>query len=104
VTLPGHAGIFSGAPSSVWRHAARLQPMASITTLAEVLAHGFATAGFSNNLWVSPATGLAQGFAHFDHRRRPRPTRLLQRLWHALVPVDQRVAVAALTLLPRVLD
>lgn len=89
-TLPGHAGIFSGAPSSV--HGAngqRLYLDGSITTLAEVLArHGFATAGFSNNPWVSEATGMAQGFAHFEDHWRVSPVpslRLLQRLWHAVL-------------------
>ncbi len=89
-TLPGHAGIFSGAPSSVHgANGARLFLDPSITTLAEVLArHGFATAGFSNNPWVTHATGLARGFEHFeDHwrSRRLAPVRLLHNAWEEMV-------------------
>jgi arylsulfatase A-like enzyme len=89
-TLPGHAGIFTGAPSSVHgANGARLQLDGSLTTLAELLArHGFDTAGFSNNPWVGEATGMAQGFAHFEDHWRVRPVeplRLLQKVWHAVL-------------------
>lgn len=88
-TLPGHAGIFTGAPSSV--HGAngrRLFLHRSLTTLAEVLArNGYATAGFSNNPWVARATGMARGFGHFeDHWRLQtfEPLHLLHQWWQEM--------------------
>jgi len=88
-TLPGHAGIFTGAPSSV--HGAngrRLFLDPSVTTLAEVLSrNGYATAGFSNNPWVARATGMTRGFGHFEDHWRAQaiePIRLLQKGWEAL--------------------
>jgi arylsulfatase A-like enzyme len=64
-TLPSHATLFTGLyPRDHHTTAANWKLDASFTTLAEVLAaHGYATASFSNNPWVSAGTGLTQGFA-----------------------------------------
>jgi arylsulfatase A-like enzyme len=66
-TLPSHATLFTGLyPRDHHTTAASWKLDDSFTTLAEVLAaEGYATAGFSNNPWVSRGTGLTQGFAAF---------------------------------------
>jgi len=66
-TLPSHATLFTGLyPRDHHTTAANWNLDDSFTTLAEVLTEeGYATAGFSNNPWVSRGTGLTQGFAAF---------------------------------------
>ena len=88
-TLPGHASLFTGAPSSV--HGANgdhLQLDPSMTTLAEILdRNGYVTAGFSNNPWVAACSSLSQGFRHFeDHWRWSgfEPLSLLLRTWDGM--------------------
>jgi arylsulfatase A-like enzyme len=88
-TLPGHAGIFTGAPSSVHgANGARLFLDSSMTTLAEILSRsGYVTAGFSNNPWVAHSTGMTQGFQHFEDHWRGQaiePIRLLQKRWEEI--------------------
>lgn len=63
-TLPSHASMFTGL-YPVTHHATQehLWLDDGFETLAEVLhGHGYATAAFSGNPWVSRATHLAQGF------------------------------------------
>ncbi len=68
-TLPSHASLFTGLyPRD---HKTTCEPPRRLakrmTTLAEVLGqNGYRTAGFSNNPWLTVATGLQQGFDHFD--------------------------------------
>jgi arylsulfatase A-like enzyme len=67
-TLPSHASMFTGREpfelSTGW-----LTPLDdSYTTLAEYLrGHGYATAGFVNNLlYTTRESGLARGFIHYE--------------------------------------
>lgn len=69
-TLPAHASMFSGLLPAV-HHATQQHPQIedSAPLIAERLANaGYETAGFSNNPWVSQATGLARGFQHFQDK------------------------------------
>lgn len=66
-TFPSHASLFTGLYPSQhgagWLHQ-RLDDR--FTTLAELLRdHGYHTAGFSNNAWVSRGPNLDQGFEYF---------------------------------------
>lgn len=66
-TLPAHASLFSGTLPH--EHGAvqtnpRIEP--ELTLLHEHLARaGYDTAGVSENVWISDATGLARGFGEF---------------------------------------
>ncbi len=66
-TLPAHASMFTGmyprTHQTTWSHEYLSN---SFTTIAELLrSHGYMTAGFSNNPWVSKSTNLNQGFDTF---------------------------------------
>ncbi|MBI4004251.1 MAG: sulfatase [Candidatus Omnitrophica bacterium] len=67
-TLPSHATLFTGlypAQHQAERPHPRLD--SRFATLAELLYdHGYQTAGFSNNHWVSREMNFHQGFEHFD--------------------------------------
>ncbi|MCC7353653.1 MAG: sulfatase [Anaerolineae bacterium] len=66
-TLPSHATFFTGRYAH--EHGAGGRPLDTrYPTLAEGLyARGYATAGFSaNTYFVTPASGLARGFGHFE--------------------------------------
>ncbi len=65
-TLPSHASMFTGVFPS--RHGAHDEHhyLDYTPTLAEILrTHGYKTAAFCQNPWVSSFTGLDRGFAHF---------------------------------------
>lgn len=66
-TLPSHATLFTGLYARDHHTtAANWKLEAGFETLAEVLgAAGYRTAGFSNNPWISDASGLTQGFSTF---------------------------------------
>lgn len=66
-TFPSHGSLFTGLPASEsGGSSANLHCDGSRTMVAESFrAAGYATAGFSNNPWVSPETGLAAGFDAF---------------------------------------
>jgi len=68
-TLPGHASLFTGMHTTT--HEAdhgHLHLAAAKRTLAEILSEsGYRTAGFSANPWLSPISGLEQGFERFDY-------------------------------------
>lgn len=66
-TLPAHASMFSGLlPEQHRATQSHLHIDPNIPLLADQLAAaGYETAAFSNNPWVSPKTGLAQGFSTF---------------------------------------
>jgi len=63
-TVPSHASMFTGA--SVRRHGADVNEILlddGFDTVAELLTrHGYATASFSNNPFISRTTNFAQGF------------------------------------------
>ncbi len=63
-TGPSHASMFTGL--SVREHGVNFDHVwldDDLTTVAEVLSrHGFHTALFSNNPWISPSTNLSKGF------------------------------------------
>lgn len=67
-TLPVHASLFTGLYSlrhgvTISRHALS----ADVPTLAQQMtALGYRTASFSNNAYISDATGLTRGFEHVD--------------------------------------
>lgn len=67
-TLPSHASLFTGLYTSQHgcdRDSPRLNE--ALLTAAELLdAHGYQTAGFSNNPWVGPDTNFHQGFDFFE--------------------------------------
>ena len=67
-TLPVHTTLFTGLHPT--RHGVTISAHAlgdSITTLAESLtALGYETACFSNNAYISSASGLTRGFDHVD--------------------------------------
>lgn len=67
-TLPVHASLFTGRYPI--RHGVTISAEAlgdSLPTLAEILGrHGYDTACFSNNAYISDASGLTRGFAHVD--------------------------------------
>jgi arylsulfatase A-like enzyme len=67
-TLPSHATLFTGRhPSSHGLTRTGDALPAGVPTLAGLLAEsGYQTACFSNNAYISEATGLAAGFAHVD--------------------------------------
>jgi len=68
-TLPGHASLFTGMYTTA--HEAdhgHLHLAAAKRTLAEILSEsGYRTAGFTANPWLSPISGLEQGFERFDY-------------------------------------
>jgi arylsulfatase A-like enzyme len=68
-TLPGHASLFTGTHTTT--HEAdhgHLHLAAAKRTLAEILSEsGYRTAGFSANPWLSPISGLEQGFERFEY-------------------------------------
>ena len=110
-TLPGHASLFTGAPSSV--HGANTPLLyldSSMTTLAEILSrNGYRTAGFSNNRWVGTTSSLTQGFLHYeDHWRFDgfKPLHFLLKICRQMQAYWQRDSEAggAAYTLPRVLD
>ena len=77
-TFSSHTSLFTGLYLS--QHAADwFYPRADdrLITLAELLReHGYQTAGFSNNPWVSQATNLAQGFEGFlEYHKDPQDLR-----------------------------
>jgi arylsulfatase A-like enzyme len=77
-TLPAHASLFSGMLATA-HHARQQHPKIDedVPLLAEQLARaGYETAGFSNNPWISEASGLARGFQHFESRWRKSRLRL----------------------------
>lgn len=94
-TLPNHAAMFSGRPlrahGADFRHP-KLDER--FTTVAEVLRdHGYATAAFSNNPWVSQATDLTRGFDskrilyHLRHINRTSVGWIFDRMgWPPLLP------------------
>jgi len=63
-TLPSHASLFTGLlPATHQATQEHLRLDDSLETLADLLgARGYETAAFSNNSWVSEATGLTRGF------------------------------------------
>ena len=67
-TLPSHATLFTGRhPSSHGLTRTGDALPAGVPTLASLLGEaGYQTACFSNNAYISEATGLAAGFAHVD--------------------------------------
>jgi arylsulfatase A-like enzyme len=81
-TLPSHATLLTGL--DVTRHGVgirgRMVLRPEVSTLAERLREaGYVTAGFSENLLVSPTFGFSQGFEHlgsFDTRKA------VAALWH----------------------
>ena len=79
-TLPAHASMFTGMYPSKHQTTTMHRALArELTTAAEVFrSHGYRTAAFSNNPWVSATYGMDQGFDSFyeGHRqvaRGPRP-------------------------------
>ncbi|HRX87060.1 MAG TPA: sulfatase, partial [Phycisphaerae bacterium] len=94
-TLPNHAAMFSGLPlrahGTDFPHP-RLD--ARFATVAETLRdHGYATAAFSNNPWVAPATDVTRGFDtkrilyHLRHINRTSIGWMLDRLgWAPPLP------------------
>ena len=86
-TLPSHASLFTGMYSAF--HGAtdesrKLAPGA--TTIAELLSgHGYQTAAFCANPWVSPETGFDRGIDHFFTNRPRHPgaryRQILQKAW-----------------------
>ncbi len=73
-TLPSHASIFTGLyPSQHRAEYGHLSLHEDYLTIAEHLGeHGYRTAGFSENPFVSWSYGLTQGFGEFhDSWRRP---------------------------------
>ncbi|MCB9849436.1 MAG: sulfatase [Phycisphaerales bacterium] len=94
-TLPSHSSMFTG--KSVREHGAehRYRHLsASFGTVAEVLRdHGYATAAFSNNPWVSPDTDLTRGFDvarvvyHLRHVNRSSAGAMAEALgWSPVLP------------------
>lgn len=76
-TLPSHATLFTGVLPAV-HHATQGHPKLDekVPTLAERLtAAGYATAGFSNNPWVSTTTDLSRGFATWIDKWEKRESR-----------------------------
>ena len=67
-SVPSHASLFSGLlPRRHGATAEHLHLAESVPVLAEEMKGlGYATAGFSANPWVSPATGLARGFTDWS--------------------------------------
>jgi len=63
-SLPSHASLFTGLLSS--HHGAHSEHLLlddHHPTLAEILAvHGYETANFTSNAWISPGTGMSRGF------------------------------------------
>jgi arylsulfatase A-like enzyme len=66
-TLPSHASMFTGMyPRTHQTTNSHQYLSSSFTTIAELLrSHGYMTAGFSNNPWVSKSSNLNQGFDLF---------------------------------------
>jgi arylsulfatase A-like enzyme len=69
-TKPSMATMLTGLPPGVHRTERFLDRLSeAATTVPEVLsAAGYATGLFSDNVFVSPQSGLAQGYAHAFHR------------------------------------
>ena len=68
-TLPAHASLFTGLYTSTHQTDTRsIRLGEGKRTLAEILRdHGYRTAGFSANPWLSPMSGLEQGFERLDY-------------------------------------
>lgn len=69
-TLPAHASLFTGEPPEVHGATqAEVRVREDLPLVAERLREaGYQTACFSNNVWVSPLSGLVDGFEHFYDR------------------------------------
>jgi arylsulfatase len=66
-TKPSTVSLFSGLHPSEHGAGGERKPRTNVRFIAEVLAeHGYQTAGFSGNPYVSATYGLDRGFAHFD--------------------------------------
>lgn len=82
-TVPSHASMFTGLPTrdhgADWGHTALEE---GFYTLAEFLRdEGYQTCGLSENPFLGPSTGFAQGFDDFAETwREPLPTRMVMRL------------------------
>lgn len=90
-TLPSHASLFTGLyPPEVAVQAPRDALSSEVVTLAEaLLAAGYRTAAVTDDAFVSPEYGLAQGFETFDARRRP-PEETLEAVQDVLTRDDGR--------------
>jgi len=89
-TVPAHASILTGTPSSV--HGAdgkRLVLGPTLSTLPEIMGrHGYLTIGLTNNPLFSRLTGMTRGFGRFEDHWRSRglePVLLLQRIAEAML-------------------
>lgn len=64
-TLPSHGSLFTGLAPEAHRCASLRCDENTVMLAERFAAAGYATAGFSNNPWVSADTGLASGFGTF---------------------------------------
>ena len=89
-TLPAHASIFTG--DYPWQHGAT-QKQLYLDTDEQLLAEkfkeeGYETACYTSNTWISPYTGMSEGFDHIDNFFAPLPSDLMpsktERLWRWL--------------------
>lgn len=89
-TLPSHASMFTG--EYPWEHGAT-QKNLYLETDTELLVEkfhdrGYATACYTSNTWISPYTGMAEGFDEIDNFFGILPSDFLpsvsERIWHFL--------------------
>ncbi len=89
-TLPSHASMFTG--QYPWEHNAT-QKQLYLDTDREILPEkfgneGYATACFTSNTWISPHTGMAEGFQEIDNFFGILPTNLMsdkaEKVWRWL--------------------
>lgn len=89
-TLPSHASMFTG--EYPWEHGAHQKNLyleTDTTLLAEQFKEaGYDTACYTSNTWISPYTGMAQGFDDIDNFFPVLPSNLLpdvmERIWQRL--------------------
>ncbi|MFB6144416.1 MAG: sulfatase, partial [Candidatus Nanohaloarchaea archaeon] len=89
-TLPSHASIFTG--EYPWEHGAT-QKQLYLDTEKQLLAErfrqeGYDTACYTSNTWISPYTGMAEGFDRIDNFFSALPSDLMssktERVWRWL--------------------
>jgi arylsulfatase A-like enzyme len=98
-TLPVHASLFTGLYPSEHGASQERPYLEGATTLAETLgAAGYDTACYSSNAWITPYTGLTDGFDDQDNFFEVLPGDLLSgplaRAWRTLNDHDRLRAVA----------
>jgi len=98
-TLPVHASMFTGRYPSDHGASQETPYLEGVTTLAESLsAAGYATSCYSSNAWITPYTGLTDGFDDQSNFFRAMPSSLLSgplaRIWKFMNDHDRVRGVA----------